>query len=342
MFKVRSLIVLFSMLFFAHANAMVTMNALYEAELSVPAQSHDVRERAVKEAFKEVMTKLTGNPAILEQDVIKENLRRANYFVKEYHYSTTSPDAYNYSLHVSFQKDEIDQLVKQANIPFWDSKRPVILVWLIVNRHTGTEILSSEMQSPFIRAMLKQSKKLGLPIVLPMMDVPDLTTISSEDIEEMNQEKLFQAAKRYGADGILIGNIERTRFNYQSRWQLVLGGKDWGWKIDKNNEYELGADIINKIGQALTKQLYDEQALTLIIDQVNRPGDLINVMKYLRQLPDVKESQVSKVTNDTVELQVTVKTQEAFRMAIDSGRRLSFKSEDPETNRYYYELRHES
>lgn len=328
--------------FLSTAFATVRVTNLYHVELPVAAQTHDIREKAVKEAFTEVLTKLTGNIDILQTPVIKENLSRANYFVQEYNYAATSTNAYNYSLNVYFQKEDIDQLVKASNVPFWGENRPLILVWLIVNNGISHEVISSENQAAFSNAMLNQSKKMGLPLLFPMMDVADISTIGTEDIEEMNREKLTNAAKRYGVDGILIGNIERTKLNFQSRWQLVIGDQEWGWKIDKNNEYELGAAIINNVSQSITKKFQNSarEEFTLIIDNVNQPGDLINLMKFLRQMPEVKDTQVSKVTRDSVELNVSIREIEAFQQEVAQAKKLALKSQEPTANRYIYEWVH--
>src|SRR3990167_6443011 len=96
----------------------VKVSSLYQVEIPVATQSVDERSQAVKQGFIEVLVKLSGDHTIEKNPVIKENLRRAEYFVQEFSYALPSTSSSQYLLQVNYNKNDINQLLKKADIAY--------------------------------------------------------------------------------------------------------------------------------------------------------------------------------------------------------------------------------
>lgn len=94
--------------------AVTAASNLYKAEVSLAAQTEDLKEQAVREGLLQVLRKVTNNPQIEMNRVIKASLRRADYYVQEYNYSIPTPASAEYIIHISYEKEDIDRLLKKA------------------------------------------------------------------------------------------------------------------------------------------------------------------------------------------------------------------------------------
>lgn len=328
----------------------VRVTNLYQVALPVTSQTYDVREQAIREGFQIVLLKLTGDIAVLKNPAIQETLPRADYFVKDYNYAAAQTNSsFQYRLNIRYEQDQINQLLEKAGVSLWGDTRPLILVWLVLSDENGDdEIIGSEYPSRFLNPLMKQGKRMGLPLLFPMMDVSDIEQLSAGDVIERNVPTLQLAAKRYAAEGLLIGNVEKTANNLQSRWMLVVGDKEWGWKLDNKDVDELAYTIMNQVTQALNKnsvtkttELPSSSVVTLVINNIRNQDDLTNLLQYLKQIPSVKQTQVEKISDRAVEVALLLHGSIInFQQSTETDKRLVFKSQDQDNNKLIYEWVH--
>lgn len=293
----------------------VKVNGLYRIELPIAAQTEDLKEQAIKDGFLELLIRLSGNPDIGKNPIIQENLKRPDYYVQELSYSPSTTTSSQYLIQIRYEKDDVNRLLKKAGIAYWGENRPLILVWLaITGKHHETEIISNEMPGEIFIAMKGQSKKYGLPLIFPMMDVADISQISPIDVISMSLPDLTEAAKRYAPDALLIGYIDENNTRYQSQWQLVLGKKRWKWTMTDNSMNQAIASIMNQVGQTLSK-LYmvheisiQQQWLKLEVMNITQRSDLEQLLKFLKTLsPMVQQVQLSQISSDVADLLILIR-----------------------------------
>lgn len=231
----------------------ITVTKLYQTSMPVMSQSDDERAQAVRQGFLQLLVKLTGNQTIEKNPDIKAALQRADYYISEYSYSLPTPQSATYHLNVRFEPADVNRMLRKSGITFWGDKRPLILVWLAVTNHHGTEIIGSETNGEVLDSMTHEGKKLGLPLIFPLMDVADMSHVSAEDVQTMSLASLLEAGKRYSPSAYLIGTITQADDGYASEWELVMNKNHWKWNIDEKSTDDIIASVLNETSQTLIK-----------------------------------------------------------------------------------------
>jgi len=179
-----------------------------------------------------VLIKVTGNPDVDKNPLIRTNLKRADYFVHDYSYLSETPDAAHYLLQITYEPSDIKRLLQNAKVSSWGDSRPLILVWLVVtNKQQDPNIISNEDGSKVYKSIRQAGKKYGLPLIFPVMDVEELADVSPGDVTNVSMNVLNRAAKRYAPDAQLIGAISEDDKGVDSQWQLVMNDFQWNWDI---------------------------------------------------------------------------------------------------------------
>lgn len=134
----------------------VKMESIYEVQMPVTSQSEQQREQAMQQAFKQVLTKVSGNSIIGENSVIKAALLQAKDNVQEFSYVSSNNSAAPFLLRVKFDPQAIKQLLRQANVSIWHENQPLVTLTFIVNGIAQQDDLRSLMrfikQASLIRA----------------------------------------------------------------------------------------------------------------------------------------------------------------------------------------------
>lgn len=233
----------------------VAVDNLYRIDVPVTSQSDDERAQAAKQAFAQLLMKLTGDTDIEKNPDIQDAMKRADYYVQEFSYSSPTTTSATYFIHISFDANDVKRLLKKAGISFWGEKRPLILVWLAVtNAQHAPEIIGNETPEDALESMKHASKQFGLPLIFPLMDVADMSQVSPQDVSAMTLPALMQAGKRYSPAAYLIGNIvAKEDGTYQSQWQLILKNNHWTWIISNKSKDEIIIKVLSQTSQVLSK-----------------------------------------------------------------------------------------
>ncbi|MDP7456143.1 MAG: DUF2066 domain-containing protein, partial [Gammaproteobacteria bacterium] len=149
------------------------VSGLYNHEVAVGNESDSERDRAFSEALSAVIVKVTGARHWLEEPVIATALRNAQNYVEGFDYRTeivvadleevsddqaqpqTEPQTQPQTqvtvstveqnfINVIFASDLVDDLLASANVPVWDSNRPSVLVWMVLQNDQGERALLTE------------------------------------------------------------------------------------------------------------------------------------------------------------------------------------------------------
>lgn len=325
----------------------VKMPNLYQTEVAVAAQTEDLKAQAIKEGFNHLLIKLSGDPSIAKNPLIKASLNRPDYYVKDFSYSAPTPASSHYSLRINFEENDVNRLLNKAGVAYWGNTRPLILVWLAISsRENGTEIIGNEMPNDIYNTLQQQSDRYGLPLIFPMMDVADVSQISPEDVLNMSLPTLKEAGKRYSPDGLLIGKIKQEKGQYISQWQLILNDKnnEWEWNVSDKSIDKILSTVLTEVSQSLAKHYVTTKPievkdlwLNIEVINVTQQKDLADLLQYVKQIPAVKQVKLLEVSSDVVELSVLVdSSREAFKTNAAAGQRLTLKYQDPQDQKMVY------
>jgi hypothetical protein len=253
---------------------------LYVQQVAVSNESDSERSRAFGEALSAVIIKVTGERRWLLHPAIERALNNAQNYVEAISYNSKTiklvqedsvaseedKDSGNTQdntreaflntsnllpetmeqryINVNFAAELIDELLTDAEIPVWDSNRPSVLVWMVLQTDSGERrLLTTDSQPEIIRYMQDFALERGLPIIFPVLDFEDRQNLNEGQLWNLEESAIELASIRYGADSILSGRLHFT-----------AGGELVGlWKFMFQDEI----DVFDGFDQDLYGYLYE-------------------------------------------------------------------------------------
>jgi len=180
---------------------------------------------------------------------------------------------------VSFADNLIDGLLADADIPVWDSNRPSVLVWMVLQDPDGDRQMLTADSHPEIMSLLQDfAARRGVPIIFPLLDFEDRRNLGVDQVWALETEAIRAASARYGADSVLAGRVLFTAGGEMvGLWQFLFQDQEDVFDgFDANLEDYLFAPLDRITSQlagyfAITPETTLRQQVALRIDGV---GDL--------------------------------------------------------------------
>ena len=319
MFKVFLLFNLCFYALFSVSSAFgVEVTDLYVAKVPVSSQSNNERNKALKKAMRLVLVKVGGQESVTQvsesaRKVFNKALKNYKSYMAQYRYERVDNKIL---LAVTFDEAKINDLFLQANLPLWGRVRPQILLWIVEAQGLTRNVLSDSSISQ-LPAFAKQfSKYRGLPLMMPLMDLTDLTQINTAELWGRFSQQVQLASQRYLAEAIVIIRISNSSLlpklveqencqplcaqnNYALDWSLISTSGQAQQQVQQYGELYQGQDRQHLLEQALadiTQVIYQEYALftttenDLLIDVANIDSlpTYLKVSSFLEQLSSVQ------------------------------------------------------
>lgn len=235
------------------------MKDLYTASWPVADQTTEVRNRAMGNAFAQVLVRASGSKKVLNSGVIKSSLSNASSYMRLYSYKKLSFEEQKIYkkpllLKVSFEPKAVTNLLQDAGQPIWNNNRPSGVYWIAVDKDGKREIAADGQDAAAI-AVTKQAYERGLPVVLPLMDLDDKSAISSSDVWGKFAEPVNRASKRYGADYIVMGGLSQSANGWQGSWKANLGGDNMSFTTNGRSAQQAVAKMVNRVADRMAMKL---------------------------------------------------------------------------------------
>ena len=232
------------------ASAAIVGN-LYQGEVPVAGQTPADWQKALPEALKQVLVKLTGNPQIDQVTAVHAALAKAGNYVQSYNYSTLAVPQNNLteSVQIRFSQRAITRLLQQANQAQLPNNRPSVLVWLAVPDEKNQPKAIYDSSDATVASFQKAAETNAIPLVWPTMDLQDISALSANQIWNQDLANIQAASGRYHADKILVGHLQKSGNQWQGNWILISDAGNQTWQTQ-------GADM--------------NQAAVSVLDFVNR------------------------------------------------------------------------
>jgi len=287
----------------------VIVPSLYEAQLPAADFSDQARQQVFSGALQQVLIKVSGNVAIATLPEIQSKLESADSLVSSYDYVENDSKIL---LDVKFNHQGVQQILRDAKQALWGNNRPLILVWLDVDDGNSDNILASNSDSFVVSVLKSNADRLGLPIVLPMMDLQDFNSVSMQDIKQTNLPVVQTASQRYGVNTVLVGYIFKSpQTSWQSKWTLLTNGNTENWDIVGKDIEQILTKATNNVASTLAAQfaILNDNALqtqlTVLVTGVTDLDEYAAVVKYLHSLNTVADIELVNVSPNYVKFQVT-------------------------------------
>lgn len=218
-------------LFFSSNAFAAEIQGLYETEVIAKSQSVEDRNAALKEALTIVLKRVMAGEDVLHDSVVQAALADAGHFVKQYQYSLSESISDENSgariMRVLFNEQDVLNLMKTSKLKVWDETRPETLLWLVVEENGQRSFFKAETMSEINYAVNKASRRTGLPLLFPLLDLEEQQRISVSDVLSAYPQPLLTASERYGVVSILAGRLVKT----DDCWKM-----DWAFYFDEGVE----------------------------------------------------------------------------------------------------------
>ena len=238
-----------------------TVEGLYSATIDVPDQSHAQRQKGFSLALAQVLVKTTGAKDISSRPGVNDALSQASNYMVKYAYlprleqtqTGQAPANPGIPLSVQFAKATIDGLMRKLDLPIWPANRPELLIWVLEQTASGYRFVEG---SDLPRELQHSFQRRGLPIQLPLYDLQDQLALKPVDVWSLNEQKLNDAAKRYGTDHWLV-----------LRYSKISSGAIRGsWYLTARNGNFSGEEAVLNTLQAESKGAYLQSSADQVVD----------------------------------------------------------------------------
>lgn len=317
---------------------------LYQVDQYVADQSEQTRRQAAQRSLLRVVSRLSGLVSVPRNASITQALRNPERYYAKYVYfdpkgvdpnglnridNAKESDATALAVRFTFQPAMIKQLARSAKLPTWWSRRPLTLVWMVLDEPDGRSVVDQGAVS--IRSALDYAAhQRGLPVLLPAMDLDDSLLVSTAVVWGKFTDVLDQASDRYKAGQYLLG-----RFSVQE----ILGERfftgEWLVRSEDGDtsRFIRGSDIdtVASIGIDMAAQSVLDQHLVfadaqrqheLVVSGINDIRAYSSLLDYLQSLEFVDDVMLLSMRRNTLKLRVnTAATDEQLHsLLVDDGR----------------------
>ncbi len=285
---------------------------LYTIKLPVADQTTRVRLDTFKQAFADVLVKVSGIESLLTDPVFKRPLKQSTRYVKQFHYERAqlTEDAVEESalvLSIEFDEKLVEALLRSKAYPVWGRVRPSVLLVLAKRQNNKYELVSEDTASELIQGLDDLSQKHGLPMQFPLFDLEDRGVLRGKESVLDNMMAINKLATRYQSDVVVVGELTgKTGQGWKGVWQSRFSARLFQWE----NKAATKKAVLSKAMAHLSKILAQEYALgsaqdysfnvEMTVSNVSTLKDYLSVARYLASLAVVEKTQIRQLGNEYV------------------------------------------
>jgi len=319
---------------------------LYAVEVERPAGSTKALDDAFDTALRQVLVRVTGRQSVSNDAAVVNAFGDPAALVQQYRIDPAG------AVWVSFDQIAIKRVLDQLGQPVWGEERPATLVWLVMDAGSGkreflaagSNLTDTGAQSDrdsndriaanetIVREILEDSAEArGVPLMLPLVDSAELTSISVSDVWGGFTESLLDASKRYGADAVLVGRARVfSRNRIEVRWTLLMDAERYDWE---GNVASGPNNLADFFAARLARSAGPERQILLQVNGVDDLDDYGRLNAYLAALEIVDNFSVNRVAGSEVFFSLSVRGDVDLLMRIIALRRVLQPIDDQGDNR---------
>lgn len=312
---------------FAGAATSAAVLGLYQAQVPLQQDSAAQREVAQRQAFAEVLTKLTGIGGLVYQTQYADLLELAPRYVQRYQVKQAPSAGDNAALLVHFDPQAMQQFVRTQGLPVWSETRPSSLLLVAIEQGVNRSLLSNENDPALRGVVMGAAQQRAIPVILPLFDIEDQRSLNISDLWGGFFDRMAPIRDRYGASNLLIGRAVHEGLGWRIRWSLmVASGAIEHWDTTANNFHHAVEQGVDGLADRLAQRYAVVQGgvgstgqLYVAVEQIRSLQDYARVTKYLQQLSPVSQLQVKQISPDEVVFQLGIMGEAAgLRRAIET------------------------
>ncbi len=271
---------------------------LYTASATLSGRGNSAQNAAFQGAMRDVLARVTGRRDAADLETLKPLVNGAARYVRSFQ---AAPGG---QLAISFDGSAIEAAIDQAGLPYWSPERPLTLVWLAVDRGGGRRsLVTANSSSDEQRQLERVARQRGIPLAWPSAS-DDLRSVQ-DAAWNGSHGALLGAARRYGADGVLIGRASLVAGQWAVRWTFQGAGMSFVQDGDLETGAHEAADRYASIYASRTAGQRSEQLVTITgIDSLEAYA---HAQRALQRLEAVRGLNLREVGAGQVTFEVTLR-----------------------------------
>lgn len=325
------------LLFLIAGTAMAAITPLYETTLSCQSQSEAERQTLFKQGLVQVLEKVSGETGFEKDEKVKQALSHITDFVEQYAYQGNE-------LTVRFSTDLINRLMNQSgHTAVWGQRRPNVILWLAVEENQQRRLVGAETDPALQAQVEKWAASSGLPLVLPLMDLEDVSSVTVTDVWGQFPTTIQQASKRYDAQVILVAKLSHNPGAdkpWTASWELYTQNETPNWTVSGATQEEVLQQgiastshyLVGRFGQkSMQRSPTSDKPFLVMVDNVQNANDYANVGKQLSSLVPTNTVNIRRIEGDLVTFEIIPRQssgREAFVQALQLEHRLQKQQPD--------------
>jgi hypothetical protein len=168
---------------------------------------------------------------------------------------------------------------------------------------------------------------MGVPTLLPLMDLEDISLVDISDVTSRRFDVINNMAARYWPDAVVVGEIvEQDLDNWEGAWEVRFADQIFKWRHKATTQEAVIDQLITHLASvlaleyALEDHQRNEQELLIKVSSVQNINHLISVRKYLESLNVVESVRVALVSKEEVTFYMKLRNSaEDLQRLIDIG-----------------------
>ncbi|KAA8985271.1 DUF2066 domain-containing protein [Halospina sp. K52047b] len=315
----------------------VVVDRLYQAVVPVEDTGTGARDEAFREALRQVLLRLTGDPAEVRElvpvaggDSASERALdgRTTRFIDAFSYRRNGEEL---ELHATLSAPAVGQMLAERGVAVWGANRPRVLVWFAVDDRGDRELIHREntlppfltepMQpldreaiaaerGPWKEPLWAESQRRGLPLALPFHDERDRAEVSLSELWGLFQGPIKEASRRYPHDLMATVRVNRAGGGWRARWQLWRGDDRVAEGVARDSERAM---VVRQLVDAWADRLAGRYAVApprgedlrsarMRVTGVGTLASYAGVRRSLAGLEPIRSVQVDTVKQDHLTL----------------------------------------
>ena len=327
----RIILLIFLLILLPAGNAFAAPAGLYTGEVLVESQQRSERNRALPLALQQVLQKLSGKNNFDDYPLVDPALDIAASIVVSFHYrkveSILADSSVAHQLHLValFAEAEVNELLKQLQLPLWPAERQPVEIWVVVDDGTGRRIMPLEYAYAW-ESMNEIAAARGQPVLWPEPDEEGIFPVDAQLLWGGYTEDIT------GDDGaVMIAAARREGTEWSVRINLDYGGQNWAWRLhDVDLQQALGNSMheaVNLVAEANTIAAIDQGKWLheVTVTGIGGADDYRRCLDYLQNLSIVDRVSITAASQGMVRFNLELNAMSLYLdEALASGSVLEF------------------
>ncbi|MGR9089666.1 MAG: DUF2066 domain-containing protein, partial [Gammaproteobacteria bacterium] len=201
----------------------------------------------------------------------------------------------------------------------------------------GRQLLGALDEHPVIEAVRARAAARGIPVVFPLGDIAEATSVAAASTTSGIAAALGPYAEKYDVRSVIVGHLQQVLPTlWESRWILTVADESLSWDQQGDLAELLGEEAADTLADALGRRYASPTAqqgsdrVALTVRNIGSPVDYARTERYLGTLDSVTNLSVRRVDNSGIAFDLQVQGGAvALKQGISFGQTLAPDPVDP-------------